>query len=70
MIDRNRGIIVWHDALRYGVQKVLPQLRREKNLPIHLLSGTNLAILCFLGGQPAHPAELCLMSSLRNATDA
>jgi predicted O-methyltransferase YrrM len=66
MIDRSRGIIVWHDALRYGVQNVLPQLRREKNLPIYLLSGTNLAILCFLSGQPVHPAELSLSSSLPN----
>ena len=26
LIDRNNGAIVWHDATRYGVGKVLPEL--------------------------------------------
>ena len=27
MIDRGMGVIAWHDALRYGVQRALPRVR-------------------------------------------
>ena len=57
MVDRQFGLILWHDALRYGVQEVLPALARDRQLPIHLIERTNLAVLCFSGGQPVAPAN-------------
>jgi predicted O-methyltransferase YrrM len=57
LADRRRGIVVWHDALRYGVQTALPRLMRQDGLPIHLIAGTNLALLCFLQGTAVLPQE-------------
>lgn len=54
LVDGN-AVILWHDALRYGVQSALPRLAREKQLPIRLISGTNLACLFFENGAPAVP---------------
>jgi predicted O-methyltransferase YrrM len=56
LVDRRRGVILWHDALRYGVQHALPRLARESRLPIHLITGTNLALLCFLEGRAIAPS--------------
>jgi predicted O-methyltransferase YrrM len=55
LVDRQYGAIVWHDALRYGVQHVLPRLMKAHTLPIRLISGTNLAILCFAAESPVDP---------------
>ncbi len=49
-IDRENGIILWHDATRFGVRRCLTALRRE--LPLHRISGTDLAVLKFHGGAP------------------
>lgn len=57
LVDRRYGAIVWHDALRYGVQQALPQLMRQAELPVHLVSGTNLAILCFAADRAVTPAR-------------
>ena len=57
LLDRD-AVILWHDALRYGVQRGLPRLARERQLPIHLISGTNLACLFFVDGKPAPPRRL------------
>jgi predicted O-methyltransferase YrrM len=57
LLDRD-AVILWHDALRYGVQHGLPRLARERDLPIHLISGTNLACLYFADGKPAPPHRL------------
>ena len=57
LVDRE-AVILWHDALRYGVQRGLPRLAREQQLPIHLISGTNLACLFFSDGKPALPQRL------------
>lgn len=54
LVDRDGGVIVWHDALRYGVQTALPKLAGEIG-PIHLVSRTNLAILCFNSGIAVPP---------------
>jgi len=56
LIDKQSGIIIWHDALRYGVQRALPQLALNYG-PIHLISGTNLAILCFQFGKIVSPTD-------------
>ena len=50
------GTAVWHDALRFDVQTALPRLARTSGLPIHLISGTNVAALFFLDGHGAEPA--------------
>lgn len=62
------GVILWHDALRYGVQRGLPGLARERRLPIHLISGTNLACLFYVKGEPAAP-PVRLKSRLSSRTD-
>lgn len=57
LADPQRGIVVWHDALRFGVQRVLPRLMQQDGLPIHLIAGTNLAFLCFAQGRAMMPGE-------------
>lgn len=57
LVDRTGGIILWHDALRFDVQRALPRLAREQQLPVHLIAGTNLALLCFSGGRAVTPKE-------------
>lgn len=57
LADPQRGIIVWHDALRYGVQTALPRLMQQDDLPIHLIAGTNLAFLCFAQGRAMTPDD-------------
>lgn len=57
LVDRKMGVIIWHDALCFGVQTALPRLISEQNLPIHLISGTNLAVLLFANGKTMMPEE-------------
>ncbi|MGE4198810.1 MAG: class I SAM-dependent methyltransferase, partial [Phycisphaerales bacterium] len=49
-IDRNDGIILWHDATRYGVKPALEDLARHGRR-IHLIDGTSIAFLRFLNRQ-------------------
>jgi hypothetical protein len=55
LVDRQNGIVLWHDALRFHVQTALPRLAKTQNLPIYLISGTNLAALFFWGGRAVPP---------------
>jgi predicted O-methyltransferase YrrM len=57
LVDAQRGMILWHDALRYGVQTALPRLMQQDRLPIHLIAGTNLAFLCFARGGAVTPGD-------------
>lgn len=57
LVDRERGVVLWHDALRYGIAEVLPQIAQREGLPIYLVAATNLALLCFVGGTPQTPVE-------------
>ena len=57
LVDRNNSVVLWHDALRFDVQVVLPRFIKSEGLPIHLIAGTNLAALFFLNGQPVAPSE-------------
>src|SRR5262249_2827432 len=50
IINRERGVIIWHDAVAYGVE---PCLRRLA-LPLSIVDGTLLALLFFDGGQPVN----------------
>jgi predicted O-methyltransferase YrrM len=54
VINRERGVIIWHDATDYGVGQYLPQLA----LPLSIIDGTVLAVLFFDGGQPVDLARL------------
>jgi len=63
LVDRSSSLIVWNDALRYGTRNMLPRLMRERGLPIHLISGTGLALLCFVDGEPVSPSEWAHKSS-------
>ncbi len=57
LVDREAGVVVWHDALRFGIPMVLPRLIKEQEMPIHLVARTNLAILCFARGRPVLPSD-------------
>jgi predicted O-methyltransferase YrrM len=57
LVDKRLGVILWHDALRYGVRKSLPRFARAASLPVHLLEGTNLAMLCFANGSAIGPSD-------------
>lgn len=57
LVDRNSGLIVWNDALSYGTRTALPRLMHQKRLPVHLISGTGLAILCFVDGAVVAPHQ-------------
>jgi predicted O-methyltransferase YrrM len=57
LVDHRLGIIIWHDALAYSVQTALPRLMSQSNLPIHLIAGTNLAVLLFASGKTMMPDE-------------
>ena len=48
IINRERGVIIWHDAVDYGVGQYLPKLA----LPLSIIDGTVLALLVFDAGQP------------------
>jgi predicted O-methyltransferase YrrM len=57
LTDRENGVILWHDALRFDVQRALPRFATAKRLPIHLISNTNLAALFFSKGAPVVPLD-------------
>lgn len=44
MIKKAGGIIIWHDAHRYGVVKYLKQCINQHNWPIYFLKETSLAV--------------------------
>lgn len=57
LVDRERGVVLWHDALRYGIQRELPELALRTGLPVFLVAETNLALLCFAKKAPLAPLE-------------
>jgi Methyltransferase domain len=54
VIDRRKGVIVWHDARDYGVR---PALRRlyGRGYPVCIIEHTNLAVILFEGGAAIRP---------------
>lgn len=50
VVDRDGGAILWHDATRFGVRRLLRELHRR--LPLYRIAGTDLALLRFRGGGP------------------
>ena len=48
IINREHGVIIWHDAVDLHVGRYLPTVA----LPLSIIDGTVLAILFFDGGQP------------------
>jgi predicted O-methyltransferase YrrM len=51
IVDRRSGVILWHDATRYGVKTELER-RRAAGESIFLIDGTSLAIMRFVDGDP------------------
>jgi hypothetical protein len=49
VIDREKGITVWHDARDYGVRPVLRRLYGQ-GYPVCIIEHTNIAVLLFEGG--------------------
>jgi hypothetical protein len=56
IVDRDNGVIVWHDATIYGVRSVTGDLIR-RGMPLRLVAGTDVAVLRFRDGQPADLSE-------------
>jgi predicted O-methyltransferase YrrM len=55
IVDKGRGVILWHDALLYGVKKALPRLMKRLRLPVWLVGGTIVAVVCYREGKPVEP---------------
>lgn len=49
MIDRRKGIVLWHDARDYGVRPVLRRLYSQ-GYPVCIIEHTNIAVILFEGG--------------------
>jgi hypothetical protein len=49
VIDRQKGVIIWHDARDYGVRPVLKKVR-DSGYPICIIEHTNVAVLLFERG--------------------
>jgi hypothetical protein len=48
-IDRQKGVIVWHDARDYGVRPVLRRVY-DRGYPVYIIERTNIAVILFEGG--------------------
>jgi hypothetical protein len=46
VIDRQKGVIVWHDARDYGVRPVLKRLH-SRGYPVYVIEHTNIAMILF-----------------------
>jgi hypothetical protein len=53
IVDRNNGLVLWHDARDFGVRPVLRDLFQQ-GLPVSIIEHTNIAILQFRNGQPVN----------------
>ena len=53
IIDRENGLVVWHDARDYGVRPVMHELFQQ-GLPVAIIEHTNIAILRFRDGAPVN----------------
>jgi predicted O-methyltransferase YrrM len=49
VIDRQKGLVVWHDARDYGVRPVLKRLYKSGS-PVSIVEHTNIAVLLFESG--------------------
>jgi predicted O-methyltransferase YrrM len=58
LINKQNGIILWHDATSFGVGKWLPELKK-KGYPLYRIEGTNMALLWYMSGVPRIYAETC-----------
>jgi predicted O-methyltransferase YrrM len=50
LVNRQSGIILWHDATSYGVGKWLPELRKQTG-HVYRVKGTDMALLHFKNGK-------------------
>jgi predicted O-methyltransferase YrrM len=58
LINKDNGIIIWHDATSYGVGKWLPELRSQFPEVIRI-DGTDVAVLRFIRGRPLGFRSAC-----------
>ena len=65
LIDRDNGAIVWHDAISYGVGRVLPELVAD-GLPIYLIRGTAIGLVRWSHGEPTKFSRATAASALPN----
>lgn len=49
VIDRRKGVILWHDARDYGVRPILARLY-DQGYPLCIIEHTNIAVMLFEGG--------------------
>ena len=49
IVDREKGVIIWHDARDYGVRPVLRRLYGRGH-PLCIIEHTNIAVMLFEGG--------------------
>ncbi|MGP0018981.1 MAG: class I SAM-dependent methyltransferase [Candidatus Sulfotelmatobacter sp.] len=54
IIDRQKGVIVWHDARDYGVRPVLGKLY-GRGYPVCIIEHTNIAVILFENGVAIRP---------------
>jgi methyltransferase family protein len=51
IVDRQRGVIAWHDARDYGVRPALKKLYK-RGYPLCIIEQTNIAVIIFENGAP------------------
>lgn len=50
LINKENGVIIWHDATNFGVGRLLPELTKKGN-HLYRIKGTDMAIMQFRGGK-------------------
>jgi len=50
LVDKNNGLVLWHDTTRFGVRPALEQLRSQGH-PISLILGTTIGVLRYKEGK-------------------
>ncbi|MEB3168143.1 MAG: class I SAM-dependent methyltransferase [Synechococcaceae cyanobacterium] len=58
LINKDNGIIIWHDATSYGVGQWLPEFRSQRPEVVRI-DGTDVAVLRFIHGRPLSFRSAC-----------
>lgn len=57
LLRREGGLILWHDATRYGVVEFLERFVRRTNAPMRIIAGTSIGIVARVGDAFVSPVE-------------
>lgn len=57
LVRREGGLIVWHDAIRYGVVEFLRRYLRETGAPLRIIRDTSIAIVARVGERFVDPVD-------------